>query len=61
MEDSFLLPDWKYKGYEIKEIMYRYPGYLKFLYYKAGCGSKVKDWIWAHMDEIEKLIIKKTK
>jgi hypothetical protein len=47
----------KYTGEDVENILKEDPQYLRFIYYKAGCGRQLKDWIKSHWNEIEERTI----
>jgi hypothetical protein len=43
----------KYRGHDVNDILKKDPQYLDFIYYHAGCGGELKQWIVSHWKEIE--------
>jgi hypothetical protein len=55
--EKILLTFGKYQGQDVNDILLSDPQYLRFIYYKGGCGSQLKDWIISHWNEIEEQTI----
>jgi hypothetical protein len=55
--EKILLTFGKYQGQDVNDILLSDPQYLRFLYYNAGCGRQLKDWIRSHWNEIEENIL----